>query len=610
MMKKRWTGCAAAALTAGLAFGTVGTTYAATMTLAGYGADQETAASNVQVVNEEETAAATEAQQETTAETAAAETTAETAAAETTAETAAAQTTAETAAAQTEAQTEASIVNTTAFAKSDEPISVYASGDNEGEVRGTLNKNDAVEVLEVDEFGWAKIRSGNLEGYAPAYKLATGAEAEAVADSAAYKYAKVGVEYLNLRSDPSEDSEVVDTVDQSADLEIVEDCGDWLKVCRSDGTYGYVSSEFVSQETAYSTGETVQEQSEREEQEYIEYVAQQESEYYEYLAEQELNQAAEAAQTAPVYTEVAATEPAYTETVSAASAQGDVDALYQAYLQAHEASLTATDEADAQAKAQASIDAYNAYLAACESTSTVTYTETPQATAATTDTTAQTEAAYTETTTQTASQGDVDALYQAYLQAHEASLTATDEADAQAKAQASIDAYNAYLAACGSSETVSYTETTQTTTAGTDTTTQTEAPQTEAPQTEAPAAVSSGSSTGAAAASYACQFVGNPYVYGGTSLTNGADCSGFTMAVYANFGISLPHNAAAQSGCGTSVSTSDLQPGDLVFYGDGGIGHVAIYIGNGTVVHASNEETGIKYSAYNYRTPVAAVRVC
>ena len=146
------------------------------------------------------------------------------------------------------------------------------------------------------------------------------------------------------------------------------------------------------------------------------------------------------------------------------------------------------------------------------------------------------------------------------------------------------------------------------TTAATDTTAA-QTTQTEAPQTEA-AAASSGSGAGAKVAAFATQFVGNPYVYGGSSLTCGADCSGFTMAVYANFGVGLPHNAAAQSGCGTPVSLSDLQPGDLLFYDNGGgIGHVALYIGGGQVVHASNPETGIKISSYNYRSPVSAVRL-
>lgn len=109
---------------------------------------------------------------------------------------------------------------------------------------------------------------------------------------------------------------------------------------------------------------------------------------------------------------------------------------------------------------------------------------------------------------------------------------------------------------------------------------------------------------------YATQFVGNPYVYGGTSLTNGTDCSGFTMSVYAKFGVYLPHSSSAQASCGVKVSASDLQPGDLIFYGSGsGINHVAMYIGGGQIVHASTERTGIKISNAFYRTPVTIRRV-
>ena len=110
--------------------------------------------------------------------------------------------------------------------------------------------------------------------------------------------------------------------------------------------------------------------------------------------------------------------------------------------------------------------------------------------------------------------------------------------------------------------------------------------------------------------SYATQFVGNPYVWGGTSLTRGADCSGFVMSVFANYGISLPHSSRAQANCGTKISTSDAQPGDLFFYGNGSsINHVAIYIGGGSVVHASSPKSGIKISGAYYRTPVKVVRV-
>lgn len=117
------------------------------------------------------------------------------------------------------------------------------------------------------------------------------------------------------------------------------------------------------------------------------------------------------------------------------------------------------------------------------------------------------------------------------------------------------------------------------------------------------------SSTGMSLVQYALQFVGNRYVWGGTSLTNGVDCSGFTMQVYARYGVSLPHHAASQPAYGRRVSSSEAKPGDLFFYSNGGgINHVAIYIGNGQVVHASNPRTGIKISNAFYRTPVCVVR--
>ena len=110
---------------------------------------------------------------------------------------------------------------------------------------------------------------------------------------------------------------------------------------------------------------------------------------------------------------------------------------------------------------------------------------------------------------------------------------------------------------------------------------------------------------GGSVASYACQFVGNPYVYGGTSLTNGADCSGFVMSVYAAFGVGLPHSSSALRSVGYGVSVDAMQPGDIVCYS----GHVAIYIGGGQIVHASTAATGIKISSAYYKPIICARRI-
>lgn len=109
---------------------------------------------------------------------------------------------------------------------------------------------------------------------------------------------------------------------------------------------------------------------------------------------------------------------------------------------------------------------------------------------------------------------------------------------------------------------------------------------------------------------YAKEFLGNPYVWGGTSLTKGTDCSGYVMSLYKKYGVSLPHSSRAQANCGTTIKVSEAQPGDLIFYGNGkNINHVAMYIGGGQVIHASNPKTGIRISNVSYRTPCKAVRI-
>ena len=120
----------------------------------------------------------------------------------------------------------------------------------------------------------------------------------------------------------------------------------------------------------------------------------------------------------------------------------------------------------------------------------------------------------------------------------------------------------------------------------------------------------SGDTTGSSIVEYAQQFVGNPYVWGGESLTNGADCSGFTQAVFSDMGIDIGRTAAEQAEGGEEVDLDDIQAGDILYYynDEGRIGHVTIYNGDGTVTHASNPENGIRISDVDYRTPAGARR--
>ena len=524
----------------------------------------------------------------------------------------------ETAQSETASQTEVdnSMVGTTGFALCDGQINVRASGDTDSEIVGVLNNKNAVQIEDVDENGWYKIKSGNVEGYVAGQYIATGSDAQQIAATSGYTTAEVGAKVLNVRAEKSTDSDVVATATQSDSLEVVQDDGDWLKVCIDHDTYGWVSADYVYASTAYSSGMTVAEESESTAQSEAQAAAADSQASNEGVAAAEaVSTDAAPSETAPADVSSASagdssSDVTYTDTSTASTSESD--ALYQAYLAAQDAAMHPVSEEDAKQKADAAVSAYQAYLQSIgvsDGTSQTTDSQASQSTDQSTDTSSQpAETAVSSVGT------DADALYQAYLQAQDAANHPTDEADAQAKADAAIAAYQAYLNAIGSGSTSSQTQETTAETSAQETTAETSAPETSAPETTAETSApeteaQQTSSLGAQIASYATQFVGNPYVYGGASLTGGADCSGFTMAVFSHFGISLPHNAAAQSGCGTQVSLSDIQPGDLLFYDNGGgIGHVTIYIGNGQVCHASNERTGITISSISYRNPVCAVR--
>lgn len=229
----------------------------------------------------------------------------------------------------------------------------------------------------------------------------------------------------------------------------------------------------------------------------------------------------------------------------------------------YESQTETSSEEESKKKTESSAQTESSSEASSETTTessseTTTETTTEKTTETTTETSSETT---TETTTGTSTEATTETASQA------PSETATESAATETSSEASAEA---------------------------------------APAAETKSAAAAVSSHGESVADFAVQFVGNPYVYGGTSLTNGADCSGFVMSVYKNFGVSLPHSSSADRNVGTDVGgLENAQPGDIVCY----TGHVGIYIGDGQIVHASTASTGIKISEADYRTPVAVRRV-
>lgn len=472
---------------------------------------------------------------------------------------------------ETEAVLDTSMVGTTGFAQCNEYVNIRATGDTNGEVLGKLYNNAAVYIEGVDEHGWYKVTSGNVTGYVASQYIMVGAQAEQLSQEVGYHVAEVGAEVLNVRADASQDSEIVTTVTNTQEVEVVEDCGEWLKVAVDADTYGYVSADYVYAERQYQEAESIEEEQARLDAEWLAYLEQQaqaEAEYQAYLEQQAQQNVQEPSYQEPSYEEPSYEEPSYEEPSytdnnnSYGDAQAEADALYQEYLNAQAEADAATQQADEQLvydTAEKAQQAYQEYLNAQA-----------QADAQAVGGTTGQSQDYTD--------GTEDYVEDYTEDEYVDDTTEDDYVEDYVEDDYIEDDYveDDYVEDGGSEDTSD-----------------------------------SGSSysIGQEIANYAVQFVGNPYVYGGTSLTGGADCSGFVQSVMANFGIGLPRTAASQSGGGVEVSLDALQPGDLLFYyGGSGIGHVTMYIGNNQVVHASNPSSGIIISDMSYRTPAWARR--
>ena len=429
------------------------------------------------------------------------------------------------------------------FAQCEEYINVRSEADENSEVVAKLYNDGSAPVEETEDNGWYKIKSGNAEGYVKAEYFATGEQAKEIADQVAYNVAVVNAEALNIRTAPSEESDVIDVAEQSQELEVVDTSGDWATVALGNDVYGFIHPDYCEYKTYYPTAVTLEEEAAREE--------------AMRRAEEAKAQAAEEAsyEEAADNGETVSEDASYSEESGSADTSCDNGSASEDTSYDDGSASTDTSYDDGSASADTAYDNGSA----------------------STDTSYDNGSASTDTSYDNGS-ASTDTSY-------DNGSTSTDTSYDNGSASTDTSYDN------GSTSTDTSYDNGST---STDTTTDSSA---------------SDSSLGQQIADYAVQFVGNPYVYGGTSLTNGTDCSGFTMSVMANFGIGLARTAADQAYGGTSVAISDIQPGDLLFYSDGsGISHVALYIGGGQIVHAATESQGIIISNYNYDAPVCAAR--
>ena len=500
------------------------------------------------------------------------------------------------------AETDTSMTGELAFAQCEEYINIRQEPDENSEVVAKIYNDNAATIISKTG-DWYQITSGNAFGYVKADYLVTGDEASAIAEKVQYHIARIHPEELYIRSEKSEESTAVGSVHQADEVDAVSyDNGAWIQIVADDGTKGYINAYYADYLTCYPVAETLEEEQDR-------------------LRNQaDTSETGEGSGRGAIYGVEKAAE--YTEPVSYDSesssdtgsvADGSGNDGYtessDSYDSGYSEENTDTSTADGSQDYSTDTSGDESWDNSSDASDDTTWSDTSDSGSA--DSTGSGDS-YTESDNSTA---ETDGSYSEpdnfYIEP-EAPETDASYSEPETSAPETDAPYTEPETSAPETD-APYTEP-ETSAPETDTPytePETSAPETEAPETEAPATedTSSSSDLGQQIASYAVQFVGNPYVYGGTSLTNGADCSGFVQSVFANFGIGLFRTAASQASGGTSVSLDSLQAGDLLFYSSSGsIDHVALYIGGGQIVHAANSASGIIISNAYYSTPVAARR--
>lgn len=500
------------------------------------------------------------------------------------------------------AETDTSMTGELAFAQCEEYINIRQEPDENSEVVAKIYNDNAATIISKTG-DWYQITSGNAFGYVKADYLVTGDEASAIAEKVQYHIARIHPEELYIRSEKSEESTAVGSVHQADEVDAVSyDNGAWIQIVADDGTKGYINAYYADYLTCYPVAETLEEEQDR-------------------LRNQaDTSETGEGSGQGAIYGVEKAAE--YTEPVSYDSesssdtgsvADGSGNDGYtessDSYDSGYSEENTDTSTADGSQDYSTDTSGDESWDNSSDASDDTTWSDTSDSGSA--DSTGSGDS-YTESDNSTAeTDGSYSEPDNSYIEP-EAPETDASYSEPETSAPETDAPYTEPETSAPETD-APYTEP-ETSAPETDapyTEPETSAPETEAPETEAPATedTSSSSDLGQQIASYAVQFVGNPYVYGGTSLTNGADCSGFVQSVFANFGIGLSRTAASQASGGTSVSLDSLQAGDLLFYSSSGsVDHVALYIGGGQIVHAANSASGIIISNAYYSTPVAARR--
>lgn len=439
-------------------------------------------------------------------------------------------------------------------------LNMRESPDQNADIIGKLLDGSACEILDDSTEGWYQVTSGGLTGYISSEYVLTGEEAKTAAFDLVDEMAVITADKLNVRSEPNQDAQVLEQVLRNERYTIEEDQDGWIKI-----PAGYISSEYVQQRYALNEARKLDLRTMvlnmydnigiSNVNNYLN-IRQEPKEDGKIIGKMTSKSAGEILET---------TEDGKWYKIKSGPVTGYVSSEYILTGQA------AKDEALQEAKLMAivSTDRLNAR------------------TEPTTDAPIWTQISNSERYNVLSQQ---DGWVEIELDTTSA-YVATEYVDVRYALNEAIE-FTPMEESSGSSGGKGSSGTGSSGSKG-------------------------GSSSGTTSskrtqiANYATQFLGNPYVWGGTSLTNGADCSGFTMAVMSHFGVSLPHHSGSQASCGRAISSSEKRPGDLIFYTDssGTINHVALYIGNGQVVHASNPSSGIKISNWNYRTPAKIVNV-